>query len=155
MTILNNPIYKNKKIFCLDPWSDFAPATLPFLKNKVVIYDIYNQDRFSAKSLRSQIKFNLGKFNPDEFYPFLEKDSLLITTGVFIEHEINNPNLIFNKNTGVLDFKGKKHKTFYKTSMSLSTLWFFIYLNDFILYPVQFFGNKHVISMKSILLPLT
>lgn len=107
--LLNNPIYKNKKIFCLDPWSDLAPAALPFLKHKITIYDIYNQDRFSAKSLRSQIKFNLGKFNPDEFYQFLEKESLLVTTGVFIEHEINNPDLMFDKNTGILDFKGKNH----------------------------------------------
>jgi len=107
--LLNDPLFQNKKLFCLDPWSDLVPATLPFLKNKLTIYDIYNQDRFSAKSLRSQIRFNIGRFNADEFYNYVEKDSLLLTTGVFIEHEINNPDLNYDLKTGTLYFKGNKH----------------------------------------------
>ena len=108
--ILNNPLYKNKKLFCLDPWSDIAPSSLPFLKNKVIIYDIYNQDRFSYESMRSQLKFNTGSFNPDEFAKFVDDKSILLTTTAFLNHEENNPLRKFDKKTGIISFQGTTHK---------------------------------------------
>ena len=107
--ILNNPSFKNKKLFCLDPWSDIAPSSLPFLTGKVVIYDIFNNDRKTFKSMRNQLRFNLEFFNPDDFYKYVEKDSILITTGAFINHEIENPLRKFDEKTGIIEFKGKSH----------------------------------------------
>ena len=99
--------FKNHKIFCLDPWSDIAPSTLPFLKD-ITIYDKNNNDRKSFKSMRSQIEFNLGKFNPDDFSKYVDNNSILVTTGVFLEHEFDNPLRKYNENSGVLTFIGKE-----------------------------------------------
>lgn len=107
--ILSNPKYKNVKLFCLDPWSDIAPSALPYLKNKVKIYDIFNNDRFSYKSMRSHIKFNTELLNPDEFYKYVDKDSILLTTTAFTRHEVNNPARRFDEKTGIIDFVGQNY----------------------------------------------
>ena len=104
--IQNN--YKDKKLFCLDPWSDIAPSALPFLK-EITIYDRNNLDRKSYQSMRNQIKFNLELFNPDEFAPHVTDDSILLTTKTFINHEINNPTRIYDKRTQTIKFIGKKY----------------------------------------------
>ncbi|MBQ8634600.1 hypothetical protein IJX73_01340 [bacterium] len=100
--------YKNKKIFCLDPWGDITPSSLPFLK-EIIIYDKNNQDRRSFKSMRNQIKFNTELFNPDDFAPYVTNNSILLTTSPFIKHEINNPLRQYDKNTGTIRFSGKKY----------------------------------------------
>lgn len=97
--------YKGKKLFCLDPWSDIVPSALPFLKD-IEIYDKNNQNRKSYKSMRSQIEFNLEYFNPDEFAHFVEKDSILLTTTAFLNHELSNPKRRFDEKTGVVTFVG-------------------------------------------------
>ena len=107
--ILNNKPFKGKKLFCLDPWSDIVPSSLPFLKNKVVIYDIFGDDRFSYRSMRNQLRFNLESFNPDDFYRFVDKDSILLTTTAFLNHELNNPIRKYDEKTGVVSFWGKKY----------------------------------------------
>ncbi len=107
--ILSNPKYKNVKLFCLDPWSDIAPSSLPYLKGKVKIYDIFNRDRFSYKSMRSHIEFNTKSFNPDEFYKFVDNDSILLTTTAFTRHELKNPKRRFDEKSGIIDFVGENY----------------------------------------------
>ncbi len=107
--ILKNEKLKNAKLFCLDPWSDIAPSALPYLKNKVKIYDIFNQDRFSYESMRSHIKFNTELLNPDEFYKYIDENSILLTTTAFTRHEVKNPLRKFDEKTGEIDFVGKNY----------------------------------------------
>ena len=113
--ILENPVFKNKKLFCLDPWSDIAPASLPYLKN-VNIYDKNNIERKSPKSMRKQIEFNLSQFDPDNFIKHVENNSILLTNQSFFNHEKNNP--LLTKNNDSFIFKGDKStiifKPFYK-----------------------------------------
>lgn len=97
--ILNNPAFKNKKLFCFDPWSDIAPSSLPYLKNKVDIYDINNNSRFSPKSMRSQVEFNETFFDADKFCKFAEDNAVLLTTTAFTNKEKNNKKRILDKNT--------------------------------------------------------
>lgn len=100
--------YKGKKLFCLDPWSDIAPSSLPYLKG-IEIFDKNNQNRKSFESMRNQIKFNLDEFDPDEFAKFVEKDSILLTTTAFLNHELKNPRRRFDKTTGTISFVGNKN----------------------------------------------
>lgn len=106
--ILSDEDYKNKTLFCLDPWSDIAPSSLPYLKNKIIIYDKNKNDRTSYKSMRNQVKFNYELFNPDEFYQYVDNNSILLTTRAFINHEKNNPLRSFDDKTKITTFKGKK-----------------------------------------------
>ncbi|MBR5304732.1 MAG: hypothetical protein IKU37_07910 [Candidatus Gastranaerophilales bacterium] len=99
--------YKGKKLFCLDPWSDIAPSALPYLK-EIDIFDKYNQNRKSFESMRSQIRFNREPFDPDEFAKYVEKDSILLTTTSFLNHELKNPKRKFDEKTGVVSFIGNK-----------------------------------------------
>ena len=99
--------YKNKKLFCLDPWSDIAPSALPYLKG-IDIFDKYNQNRRSFESMRSQIRFNREDFNPDEFVNFVENDSILLTTTSFLNHELKNPRRRFDEKSGIISFVGDK-----------------------------------------------
>ncbi len=107
--ILHNSAFKNKKLFCLDPWSDIVPSSLPFLKDKVVIYDIFGDDRFSYKSMRNQLRFNLESFEPDEFYKYVNENSVLLTTTAFLNHELNNPLRKYDEKTGIVSFWGKRY----------------------------------------------
>ncbi|MBQ4647256.1 MAG: hypothetical protein IJB79_07900 [Candidatus Gastranaerophilales bacterium] len=100
--------YKGKKLFCLDPWSDIAPSALPFLKD-IEIFDKNNQNRKSFQSMRSQIRFNLEEFNPDEFAPYVEEGSILLTTTAFLNHEEKNPKRRYDKKTKTISFVGKKY----------------------------------------------
>lgn len=123
--ILQN--YQNKKLFCLDAWSDIVPSSLPYL-NDIVIYDKNNQDRKSFKSMRNQIKFNLELFNPDDFAPYVDDNSILITTSVFIRHEQKNPMMQFDKKTGVIKFEGAKHTVSFIPYKSRNDIGFWSYL---------------------------
>ena len=104
-----NENHKNKKIFCLDAWSDVSPSSLPYLKN-ITIYDKNNLNRKSAKSLRNQINFNNELFNPDEFSKYINKNSILVSTGELFIHEENNPLRSYDKNTDITTFKGNKNE---------------------------------------------
>lgn len=99
--------FKDKKLFCLDPWSDIAPSALPYLKN-IIIYDKNNQNRKSYESMRNQIKFNMEKFNPDEFAKYVDDNSILLTTTAFLNHEKDNPLRSYDENTGIITFVGKE-----------------------------------------------
>ncbi len=105
--ILNNDFYKTKKIFCLDPWGDIAPATLPYLKGKINVYDINNESRFSYKSLRNQLVFNNNFFNADNFCKYTDNNSILVSSGEFIKHEENNPKRKINADKGIMEFSGE------------------------------------------------
>ncbi len=111
--ILNNKVFRGKKLFCLDPWSDIVPSSLPYLKDRVVIYDIFGNDRFSYKSMRNQLKFNLEKFNPDNFYRFVDDKSVLLTTTAFLNHELDNPLRKYDEKTGVVSFWGEKYIVYF------------------------------------------
>jgi hypothetical protein len=100
--------YQDKKIFCLDAWSDIAPASLPYLKT-IKIFDVNNNNRKTFQSMRRQIDFNVKKFDVDNFSNYVDENSILITTGVFFEHEKNNPDLILDKKRNAIIFKGDKH----------------------------------------------
>ena len=125
--ILSNPIYKDKKLFCLDPWSDVVPASLPYLSS-VVIYDINNQDRKTFKSMRNQINFNLGKFDVEKFKEYLDKDSILLTNKAFFTHEYNNKINFVEKENGEIVFIGKEVNISFIPLQSKPELKFWSYL---------------------------
>ncbi len=99
--------YKDKKLFCLDPWSDITPSALPFL-NDIIIYDRDNLNRKNFKSMRNQIRFNIELFNPDDFAKYVDNNSILLTTSAFLNHELNNPTRKYSEKTGAIEFVGKE-----------------------------------------------
>ena len=68
-----------------------------------------NQNRKSFKSMRNQIKFNTEFFNPDDFAPYVDDNSLLLTTTAFLNHELKNPLRKYDKKTKTISFTGKKY----------------------------------------------
>lgn len=57
--------------------------------------------------MKKQIDFNLNFFNPDEFYKYVDDNSILLTTTAFLNHEENNPVRKKDEKTGIIEFKGK------------------------------------------------
>jgi len=106
--ILDNPKYKNSKLYTLEWWSDIAPGAGVYLaRNNVKIYDIYNRDRRSFESLKDIFAFKDIPIDFDEFMKNTPEDFYILSMGSILKQKFSNL-FVYSKTDGDLIFKTMK-----------------------------------------------
>lgn len=108
--IIENPNYKNAKLYTLEWWSDLFPgASLYLAKEGINIYDLHNRNKRSFEGLKNifYIKDELIDF--DNFVKNMDKNSYLLTAGSLFEQKFSSM-LVIPKENGDFIFQTKTKK---------------------------------------------